>query len=145
VKRAFSLVELVIVAAIIGILAALVIPYFQHEAMEAKEVAAKDNLRMLRGAIELYAARHAGMAPGYADGGEPDAACFCTQTVADGCLRQMPENPFNNLDTMLLIADGGPFPAQATGQCGWIYQPGRKTIRLDWPGRDAKGTRYIDY
>ena len=63
--KAFSIAELVIVAAIIGILAALAVPTLHSHSMEAKEAAARENLQLLRGAIELYAARHAGVPPGY--------------------------------------------------------------------------------
>ncbi len=148
-RSAFSLTELVIVAAIIGILAALAIPYFQSETMEAKEAAAKDNLRLLRGAIELYAARHAGVLPGYTGGtpsGDLDAICFVRQIVYDDAwLRRMPENPYNHLDTILMIGNGEPFPTKATGKYGWIYQPATKTMCLDWPGSDPDGVRYMDY
>jgi type II secretory pathway pseudopilin PulG len=136
--RAFSIAELVIVAAVIGILAALAMPYLQSHAMGAREVAAKDNLRTLRGAIELYAANHAGTAPGYAGdnpGGDPDPTCFVNQMVTEeSYLRQMPENPFNSLRTILMI-----------GNAGWICQPATKTIRLDWPGRDRSDFPYFDY
>ncbi|GAH74356.1 unnamed protein product, partial [marine sediment metagenome] len=71
-KKAFTLVEILIVVAILGILAAIVIPQFQAHSQEAKEAAAKDNLRILRNAIELYAVQHGGVPPGYpAD--NPDA------------------------------------------------------------------------
>ncbi|RKY11715.1 MAG: hypothetical protein DRP65_03460, partial [Planctomycetota bacterium] len=49
-KKAFSLVELLIVVAILGILAAIVVPEFQTYTQQAKEAAAKDNLRILRNA-----------------------------------------------------------------------------------------------
>ncbi len=147
--RAFSVAELVIVVAIIGILAALVVPCLQGQAMEAKEAAAKDNLRTLRGAIELYAANHAGVAPGYVGNnpaGDMDPACFLDQMIAaDGYLRQMPANPFNNLKTILMIRNGGSFPPEPSGDHGWLYQPATKTIRLDWPGCDRSGMPYADY
>jgi len=43
--------EMLIVVAILGILAALVLPTFQGHIQQAKESAAKDNLRILRNAI----------------------------------------------------------------------------------------------
>ena len=64
-RRGFSLVEILIVVAILGILAAIVLPEFQAHTQQAKEAAAKDNLRILRQQIELYAAQHNGLAPGY--------------------------------------------------------------------------------
>jgi prepilin-type N-terminal cleavage/methylation domain-containing protein len=147
--RAFSLTEMVIVVAILGIMGAIVLPYFSGEATQAKGAAAKDNLRILRGAIDLYTTKHGGVAPGYTGGtasGTPDADSFVQQIVIDEeCLRSMPENPFNNLATILMIDDGESFPASATGDYGWIYQPATRTIRLDWPNSDMDDVRYLDY
>jgi general secretion pathway protein G len=148
-RKAFSIAELMIVVAIIGILAALVVPLVQNEATEAKISAAKDNLRILRSTIELYAAQHKGAPPGYADddaAAAPQEECFRQQTtVRERYMRRMPENPFNNLSSIRMIANAEAFPAQATGQYGWIYQPAANTIRLDWPGQDAGGVAYFDY
>jgi general secretion pathway protein G len=57
-KRGFSLVELMIVVAVLGIMAAIVVPQFQSHSIEAKIAVAKDNLRILRSAIDLYTAQH---------------------------------------------------------------------------------------
>jgi len=147
--RAFSIAELIIVAAIIGILAALAMPYLHSNAMEAKEAAARENLQLLRAAIELYAARHGGVAPGYPDNRPdrvPDAGLFETQTtVTDRCLLQIPENPFNDVNRVRIIGNEEVFPTAATGREGWIYQPATKTIRVDWTGLDRRGVRYFDY
>lgn len=147
--RAFSIAELVIVAAVIGILAALVVPTLHSHSMEAKEAATRENLQLLRGAIELYAARHAGVPPGYADNklsNEPTAEWLQNQlTVEDRCLLQIPGNPFNNAGTVRIIGDDEAFPTEATGQDGWMYQPATKIIRVDWPGSDGHGIRYFDY
>jgi general secretion pathway protein G len=148
-KRAFSIAELVIVVCIIGILAAFAIPVFQDNATDAKVATAKDNLRVLRGVVELYAVNHKGVAPGYPDndtGADPTSDDFFEQTTVDEeYMRGMPRNPFNNLNTMLVIGRGEAFPTEATGDYGWIYQPSSRTVRLDWPGQDDKGTAYFDY
>jgi general secretion pathway protein G len=148
-RNAFSLVELMIVACIIGILAALVLPFLQGEATEAKISAAKDNLRVLRSTIELYAAQHRGAAPGYPNddaGTTPQEEDFRVQTtVRERYMRSMPQNPFNNLTTIQMVANNEAFPAGPTGEYGWIYQPATGTIRLDWPGQDTGGVPYFDY
>jgi type II secretory pathway pseudopilin PulG len=147
--KAFSIAELVIVAAVIGILAALVVPTLHTHSMEAKEAATRENLQLLRGAIELYAARHVGVPPGYPNNNlssEPTAQQLQTQlTVEDRCLLQIPENPFNEVSTVRIIGDDEAFPGEATGQTGWMYQPATKIIRADWPGADGHGIRYFDY
>ena len=148
-KRAFSLAELMIVLALLGIMAAIVLPHLKSQSTEAKIAVAHDHLRMLRGAIELYAAQHKGVPPGYPSddvGSEPSSTSFYEQTVASGnYFRKIPENPFNNLNTMNMIGNSEAFPTKATGECGWSYQPATKTIRLDWPGTDEDGFRYFDY
>jgi len=147
-KRGFSLVELMIVVAVLGILAAIVVPQFRSHATQAKEAVANDSLRILRSAIELYTARHSGVPPGY-EGDDPATAPsssnFYEQLVEGHYLFKMPENPFNNLDTMEIIGNSEAFPSTAAGEYGWIYQPVTKTIRLDWPGTDKDGIAYIEY
>ncbi len=148
-RKAFSIAELVIVAAIIGILAALVTPLLSNHALEAREAAARENVQLLRGAVELYAARHRGIPPGYPDNdmaNAPTAQQFQDQTIVqDRCLLQIPQNPFNGLNRVRIIGNDEDFPVEATGQDGWIYQPATKIIHVDWPGTDSHGIRYFDY
>lgn len=147
-KRGFSLVELMIIVALLGIMAAIVLPHFQSHTTQAKEAVAKDSLRVLRSAIELYAAQHSGVPPGYEDDNPattPSSLNFCGQLVEGHYLLKMPENPFNNLSTMWLIGNSETFPSAAGGDYGWIYQPATATIRLDWPGADKDDIRYYDY
>ena len=49
-----------IVVAVLGILAAIVVPQFQAHSKQAREAVAKDSVRLLRGAIELYTANATG-------------------------------------------------------------------------------------
>ena len=147
-KKSFTLVEILIVVAVLGILAAIALPTFRGHITEAKEAAAKDNLRILRNAIELYAAQHNGIAPGYPydDTSSPvNLNAFIYAMCYQNYLNALPENPFNNITFSLMIANNEPFPAEPTGEYGWVYQPQTKTIKLDWPGTDTKGIRYYDY
>lgn len=57
-KKAFSLVELVIVLVIMGVIAAIAIPRMTKGAQGADVTGTKSDLAVLRGAIELYAAEH---------------------------------------------------------------------------------------
>lgn len=138
-----------IVVAVLGILAAIVVPQFQSQATQAKEAVAKDNLRILRSGIELYTTQHGGVPPGYEDDDPdtvPSSSTFYNQLVLEGqYVLKMPENPFNGLSTTLVIANAEAFPAVATGTYGWVYQPATITIRLDWTGADKHGMRYYDY
>lgn len=148
-RKAFSIAELVIVVCIIGILAAMVLPAFQNNATEAKIAAAKDNLRVLRSVVQLYAVNHKDVPPGYPGNNpntQPTDEDFLQQTTVDETyLRDVPSNPFNNLKTIDVLLDNELFPTQASGDFGWIYKPASRTVRLDWPGQDDKGIRYFDY
>ena len=136
---------MLIVVAILGILAAIVLPEFQSHSQEAREAAAKDNLRILRQQIELYAAQHDGVPPGYTATGSVGAHVFDAEMVDGGYIPKIPTNPFNGLHSVQMISDGQDFPPAASGGYGWIYKPQTKQIRLDWPGTDKDGIRYFDY
>jgi len=148
-KEAFSLVELIIVVAILGIMAAIVLPIFQSHAAEAKESASKDNLRILRSTIQLYAAQHGDISPGYLNDDPtqtPTFIIFWQQVVRDGhYLPALPENPFNESTSVTVLGNAEAFPAEAPGNTGWIYKPATREIRFNWPDTDSYGIRYYDY
>ena len=149
VKEAFSLVEMIIVVAILGILAAIVLPIFQSHTEEAKEAAGKDNLRILRNVVQFYAVQHGNVAPGYTNDDPTQPASytnFWIQVVRDGdYLPEIPNNPFNESKLVTVLGNSDSFPAEAPGDTGWIYKPATKEIRLNWPGTDSSGEQYYDY
>jgi type II secretion system protein G len=53
-KRAFTLIEILIVVVILGILAAIVIPQFTNASQDAQVSAVKSQLQTIRSQIELY-------------------------------------------------------------------------------------------
>ena len=150
-KKAFTLIEILIVVAILGILAAIALPTFKGHMTEARESAAKDILRILRNAIELYAAQHNGVPPGYA-GNDPSntlsSVLFFDQMVfSEHYLSELPENPFNGKRGIKMIANNEDFPTAPvmTDVWGWIYKPATKTIKLNWQGNDSAGVAYYQY
>ncbi len=78
----FTLLELIIVIAIVGILASIVLPGLGDTRLSAQEAALKTNLRTMRDAIDQY----------YADNGNYPGAL--TVLEEDGYLRTVPRDPF---------------------------------------------------
>lgn len=146
--RGFTLVELMIIVGILGILAAIVMPEFQGHTQQAKEAAAKDNLRILRTAIERYAVDN-GIAPGYPsnDSTNPAMAVYVyRQLVNPGkYLSELPVNPLNDSDDIIIVQNNEDFPIEAVESRGWIYKPSTKEVRCNHLGTDSEGKRYYDY
>ena len=63
-QAGFTLVELLIVAIILAILAAIVVPQFASSTSDAADSALRSNLAGIRSAIDLYTQQHGGTFPG---------------------------------------------------------------------------------
>jgi general secretion pathway protein G len=63
-QSGFTLVELLIVAIILAILAAIVVPQFASSTDDARDSALRSNLSGIRGAIDLYTQQHGSVFPG---------------------------------------------------------------------------------
>ena len=140
-----------IVVAVLGILAAIVVPQFGSQSARARTAAGKTNLSSLRGAIGLYTAKNGGVPPGYPGNDvsqTPTHQTFVSQVCGPGLyLSQMPENPYNGKTECRVLGNAASFPSAASGtdQYGWVYQPATLTIRLNWTGVDLQSRAYFDY
>lgn len=69
VRKAFTLVEILIVVVILGILAAIVIPQFTNASEEAQTGNIQTQLQTIRSQIELFRVRNNGQLPDMGPGG----------------------------------------------------------------------------
>lgn len=66
-RRAFTLIEILIVVSILGILASIVVPAIGHATDDSRDVAVQTQLHMLRTQIGVYQARNDGANPASID------------------------------------------------------------------------------
>jgi general secretion pathway protein G len=164
--KAFTLVEILIVVVLLGVLAAIVVPAIGNSGTSARETSLSTNLNMLRRFILIYTSHHLEVSPGYPDGdstASPTDEAFGEQatlatnddgeTAAPGTagynygpyLSTMPTNPFNNLDTIQMLANGQDFPESADDSFGWICKPQTGEIRPGNSGTDDRDIAYCEY
>jgi prepilin-type N-terminal cleavage/methylation domain-containing protein len=167
-KRGVSLLEVIVAALIIGVLAALTIPQLSRAAAAGPEPDARGGLNVLRCAIELYYDQH-GEYPGQkGDGlnaaGTPEA--FIRQltqfTDGDGRVSQTkdadhPYGPYLRLGvpacvvpprqgkTGIAIVRTAPAFAEFAPDVGWVYNCVTGDIALNSDVKDRDGVRYDEY
>ena len=124
-RRGFTLVEILIVVIILAILAGVVIPQFSSSSDEAKLAVLRSDLKVMRGAVELYYHQHNSVYPGsrtsnygghaineewFVDQltlytnvrGEGVAVKDATHKYGPYLKKGIPVNPFNDLNTVII-------------------------------------------
>jgi prepilin-type N-terminal cleavage/methylation domain-containing protein len=107
-RKGFTLVELAIVIAILGILAVVAIPKYQGMVDEARSAAAKAQLGTVRSAIAIYYAKNKGTFP----------ATISGDLFADGVMPSV-DIGTTNVNTPTVVTA---IPSPVTGTGGWLYQ-----------------------
>ena len=137
-RRAFSLIELVIVVIIIGIIAAIAVPRMSSAADNASQRAVIGSQSALQKAVDLYSVEHEGVLPHV---GAADAKTFYFRLLKrsdlDGSINDatgiygpyingIPVNPINGKND---IRRGG--VAAGAGTHGWRYDTTSGQIEPD--------------
>lgn len=137
-ERGFTLIELMVVAAIIGILASMAVVQLRQTPQRAKEAALKENLYVLRNVIDQY----------FTDKGKyPDTL----QTlVTDGYIRKIPVDPMTGSDTSWVeVQAEADQPAGDTGTDagagGGDVGGGVADVKSGSDGTALDGSRYSEW
>ena len=139
-RRAFTLIEVLIVIVIMAVLAATIIPQFSSSTTDAMESSLKFNMHTMRSQIELYKIHHLGNYPTIQAASLPQltGATNVSGTVGDAGAdfpygpyvdNELPANPFNN-SSDVTAGTGAAFIDDGTG---WQYDATTGGI---WPNNE---------
>jgi prepilin-type N-terminal cleavage/methylation domain-containing protein len=123
-RRAFTLVEILIVVIILGILASIVIPHFANASDQAKKSSLVSTLQSLRSQVELYMLQHGDKAPALTGADWTpltDQSTYSGRTLGP-YLTFAPVNPVNGFTDVLAVnADLFGGDAVSGTNIGFVY------------------------
>jgi general secretion pathway protein G len=125
-RRGFTMIELMIVMAIIIILVATAIPYYQKSVIRAKESVLKNNLFTIRTVIDEYS---------YDKQKAPQSL---EDLVRDGYLREVPRDPIAGNNSWKIIME-------ESGQSINSSEPGIFDVRSTSDRNSLDGTPYAEW
>ncbi len=123
----FTLIELMVVMAIISVLLAIALPVYQKSIVRAKESVLRNNIFTLRAMIDEYTID------------KQKAPESLDALVSEGYLRQIPQDPITNTNTSWRVI----MEDQPVG--GSTASPGVFDVRSGSEGKALDGTNYADW
>lgn len=150
----FSLVEALIVMAVLAIMAATILPQFTAANDDALESALRDDLKLLRSQIELYKFQHKGNYPGKGSIYPEDFlnAMLMSSDVTGETgpinskpfgpyfIGQLPPNPYTGGQKVRIVDDVPAAMPDDDPVMGWIYNPATGKIKANCTGTTTDGT-----
>jgi general secretion pathway protein G len=153
----FTILEVMVTAVIVLLLAGMLVPNLGRTVEEAQETAVVQDLERLRRAVDFYAFQHNDVLPGVDTFGVWLPATFVAQLVTssdrDGNTAApgtagfpygpyletgIPANPYNRLDTVTVVAPGVAFMAP-DNTTGWVFIADTGELRANTPGNTVSG------
>ncbi|MCI4463306.1 MAG: prepilin-type N-terminal cleavage/methylation domain-containing protein, partial [Caldisericum sp.] len=137
-RRGFTLVELAIVIAILGILAMYAIPKYQGMVEEARTAQAKAQLGTVRSALAIYYAKNSGKFPAQLDGSifAEGNVPYVEATDANGNV--VKSNSVVNVNHVPVAS------SDITDKGGWVYGVSsdltQSDVRINAKGTGVDGT-----
>ncbi len=126
-QRGFSLIELMVVMAIISVLVAIAVPIYQKSVIRAKESVLRNNLFTIRTMIDEYTVD------------KQSAPQSLQDLVSEGYLRQVPQDPMTNSDQSWRIV------MEDTPVSGSTGTPGIFDVKSGSEKTSLEGTPYSQW
>ncbi|MCX5689846.1 MAG: prepilin-type N-terminal cleavage/methylation domain-containing protein [Planctomycetota bacterium] len=124
-RRAFTLVEILIVVVILGILASVVVPQFASATQDAQQKATFDQLLKLRKALDVYYVRNYNRYPTVIEG---DGTWGEIAVAGTTYLREKPLNQWvGGTNAGRIVYGTGP-ATSFSSDFGWIYDPATGSV-----------------
>ena len=148
-RRAFSLVELVIVVIVVGILAAIAIPRFSSAGESANDSALAADLETLRKAIDVYHGEHLGKYPDVARvGNQLTQYTDAHGNVSPTRTTAHTYGPYLRAIPALKVGPGRGSTGIAAARgndIGWLYDETTGQITAACTSSDRRGKPYGEY
>lgn len=146
--KGFTLIELMLVVAIIGLLAAIALPKFADLVVKAREASVKGSLGALRSALSIYYADNEGQNPSYI--AVADALTLGGRYLDEIPVMRSPQG--YHASSRILNRAASPPPAVMDGSAGWFYlgfpgwnDGGPQALVVSCTHTDSKGTTWTQY
>lgn len=129
-KKGFTLIEVMIAVAIIAILTAIITPQFSDLIKKSKETKLKENLNILRNAVDIAFTKNNGKYPE-----EISVDMFKEKKIPEDIIKDTNQIYYNYDEEIIVNSDEG----------GWIYNPILGEVRVNNNEKDLNGKPYSSY
>lgn len=145
-QKGFTLIELMIVVAIIGILAAVAIPKFSDMLEKAREGATKGNVGAIKSAITIYYGDQNGTWPTSIDPSSNSVFSKYLSIVPAVKVTHAFSGSTSTLSgTSSVLTSTTAAPTLSNTTDGWIYNTASGDIWVNNNQTDTRGTAYSSY
>lgn len=124
-RRGFTLIELIVVMALVGALAIIILPKYTSKVQQGNIATTKANIESLRNAVSLYST-------------DNNSACpnASLSSLVPTYLRAVPKEAVTGVATVVNAQDNAG---------GWYYNTTTCEIVVNKAGNDANGVAYSTY
>ena len=138
-RQGFTLIELMIAVAIIGVLASVAVPQLSQAIRKSREATTLGNLSALRVAITLYTVEN----------GRPPTDNLAS-IVSAGHINRIPVKDTPPYHDAGRTVSAGPASAQLASRGDWFYfnvetEPKFGRVEVNCDHRDLKGNKWLNY